>query len=213
VRESRQRIVTAQDAERRRLERDIHDGLQQQVVALMAKIRLARNQAARNSRTTPVTLSELQEDAEHLLDDLRELAQGIHPAILTDGGFIEAVRARAARLPMKVTIDADRAIRHARYPQEIEGTAYFFVCEGLTNTLKHAAAERATICISAGDGELEVEVADDGRGFDPARVSRSGLRGLKDRIEAIGGTFRIVAQPGSGTRLIASLPVRDRQHG
>jgi signal transduction histidine kinase len=203
--ESRLRIVAAQDVERRRLERDIHDGVQQHVVALMAKVQLARNQVRRQSHLSADTLEEVQADAGRLLDELRELASGIHPVVLTDGGVWAAVRFRADRLPIKVVLDADPATRTRRYPEPVEAAGYFIACEALANVLKHATASRATVSISSGDGSLTIRVTDDGRGFDPSTVVRSGLRGLQDRVEALGGRLEVTSSR-AGTTLSASLP-------
>ncbi len=191
--ESRLRIVAAQDAERRRLERDIHDGVQQHVVALMAKVQLARNQVHRRSPLSTETLDEVQDDAGRLLDELRELASGIHP------------RFRADRLPITVVLDTGPATRTRRYPERIEAAGYFIACEALANVLKHAAASRATVRILSGESSLTITVADDGRGFDPSTAVRSGLRGLQDRVEALGGELEVTSS-GSGTTLSASLP-------
>jgi signal transduction histidine kinase len=204
--ESRRRIVAAQDAERRRLERDIHDGVQQQVVALMAKLRLARNQAGRHSELAAATLDEVQADAGRLLDELRDLASGIHPVLLTDGGIVAALRARADRLPIKVAINATSDVRDLRYPEAVEAAGYFIACESLANVLKHARASRATVSIEAEDHTLKVSVTDDGRGFDLGAVKPSGLRGLEDRVEALGGRLQVSSRPGHGTTVSASLP-------
>jgi signal transduction histidine kinase len=204
--ESRRRIVAAQDAERRRLERDIHDGVQQQVVALMAKLRLARNQAGRHSELAAATLDEVQADAGRLLDELRDLASGIHPVLLTDGGIVAALRARADRLPIKVAINATSDVRDLRYPEAVEAAGYFIACESLANVLKHAGASRATVSIEAEDHTLKVSVTDDGRGFDLGAVKPSGLRGLEDRVEALGGRLQVSSRPGHGTTVSASLP-------
>jgi signal transduction histidine kinase len=204
--ESRLRIVSAQDLERRRLERDIHDGVQQHVVALMAKLQLARNQVHRKSSLSSETLEDVQADAGRLLDELRELASGIHPTVLTDGGVVAAVRFRADRLPIKVVLDADPASRTRRYPEPIEAAGYFIACEALANVLKHAGASRATVSISAVNGTLTIRVADNGRGFDPSTAVRSGLRGLQDRVEALGGRLEVTSASGAGTTISASLP-------
>lgn len=204
--ESRLRIVAAQDAERRRLERDIHDGVQQHVVALMAKLQLARNQIGRHSDRSAATLAEAQSDAGRLVDELRELAGGIHPTVLTDGGVFAAVRFRADRLPIKVVLDADPAIRAMRYPERVEAAGYFIACEALANVLKHAGASRATVSIGSESGALTIKVADDGSGFDPATAVRSGLRGLQDRVDALGGRLQVISSRGAGTTLSASLP-------
>jgi signal transduction histidine kinase len=208
---SRTRLVQAGEEERRRIERNIHDGVQQELVALMAKIRLARNQITRDPQKVERTLAELQEDTRQALDDLRELAHGIHPPLLSDRGLLEAIEARIARLPMGVTIETDGVGRGDRYAEEIEGAAYFFVCEGLANVLKHAAAGHIVVHLSLTPGCLKIEVNDNGRGFDAGAVVPSGLRGLSDRIEALGGDLRVVSQPASGTTLVASLPLQERR--
>jgi signal transduction histidine kinase len=209
---SRTRIVQAEEAGRRRIERDIHDGVQQELVALLAKARLARNQLARDPNLAAATLAELQGDVRQALADLRELAHGIHPPVLSDRGLLEAIEAQTARLPVPVRIDADGLGRGTRYPAEIEGAAYFLICEGLANALKHAAATRLEVRLAALPTGLRLEVADDGRGFEPARVAGSRLRGLADRVEALGGQLEIVSRPAGGTRLIALLPARELVH-
>jgi signal transduction histidine kinase len=206
---SRTRIVQAEEAGRRRIERDIHDGVQQELVALLAKARLARNQLARDPGLAAATLAELQGDVRQTLEDLRELAHGIHPPVLSDRGLLEAIEAQTARLPVPVHVDADGVGRGTRYAAEIEGAAYFLVCEGLANALKHAAATRVEVRLAALPDGLRVEVADDGRGFEPAGAVGSGLRGLADRVEALGGQLEIVSRPAGGTRLIALLPAHE----
>jgi len=208
LRASRRRLVAAQDAERRRLERDLHDGLQQELVAILAKLHIARNQVGSGPASAKATLDELQQEVRQALKDLRELAHGIHPPILSDRGLVKAIEARAGSLPMEVRVTAEDGLDSARYSEEVEGTAYFFVCEGLANVMKHASAREATVRLSSANGALQLEVIDDGRGFDPTQISRSGLSGLKDRIEAVGGTLSIVSRPEDGTRLTAVLPAR-----
>lgn len=204
---SRSRIVAAQDVARRRIERDIHDGVQQQLVALMTTLRLARNRLGRDPATVGAMLAEAQEEARRTLDELRELAHGIHPPVLSDRGIVAAVEARAARLPVGVAVEADGVLRETRYADEIEAAAYFLVSEGLANVLKHAGAGRIEVRLTD-DGELlRVEVVDDGVGFGPAAAHGSGIVGLRDRIEAVGGRLHIRSRPGAGTRLSAELPV------
>jgi signal transduction histidine kinase len=202
---SRTRLVQAEEAERRRLERDLHDGIQQDLVVLIAKARLARNQVARDPTLAGETLAELQGSAQHALEDLRALARGIHPAVLSSRGLVEAVAAMAARMPVGVQVDADSSVNEVRFAPEIEGAAYFVVAEGLANVLKHSGATEATVAIRAEDSWLRVTITDDGRGFEPGAVRESGLRGLRDRVEALGGHVAIDSQ-GPGTRLKASLP-------
>ncbi|HEY3260989.1 MAG TPA: sensor histidine kinase [Pseudonocardiaceae bacterium] len=208
---SRARIVAAQDTERRRIERDIHDGVQQHVVALITKIRLARNALQRSERPADTVLAEVQADATELLADLRELAHGIHPPVLSDRGLVEAIETRADRLPIAVEVLAAPALRERRFGEEVEGAAYFVVCEALTNVVKHAAASTAVVELAATNGHLSILVRDDGTGAGAAAGSiyanGHGLTNLRDRVEALGGSLRIDGNPGTGTQLTAELPV------
>lgn len=208
---SRTRIVAAQDAERRRIERNLHDGAQQELAALMAKLRLARNQLRDNPTGAEATLTELQDDARLVLSGLRELAQGIHPSILTDKGFVEAIEARTARLPLDVTIDATGVIRATRWTEETEATAYFVVSEALANVLKHANARSATVKVVVDGNQLCLAVTDDGIGFHPEGTGGTGLANLADRVAAAGGTLRVRSEPGHGCTVAASLPIRVRE--
>jgi signal transduction histidine kinase len=204
---SRARIVAAQDAERRRIERNIHDGVQQEVVALMMKLRLARNQIGRGERTAEDALAELQVDVRELLVDLRELAHGIHPPVLSDGGLVAAVEARTARLPFDVRITVPSDLRGRRFAEDVEGAAYFVVCEALTNAVKHSGATGTEVELTTTPGRLSVLVRDDGAGFAQADLPGTGLTNLRDRVEALGGRFRVETEPGKGTTVIADLPV------
>ncbi len=208
---SRERLVQAQDAERRRIERNIHDGVQQELVVLIAKLRLARNQLSRDRARAEETLAELQVEAALALADLRELAQGIHPSVLSDAGLVEAVEARAARLPLDVSIRTDASVRARRYDDEIEGAAYFVVSESLANALKHASARRVDVRLREEGDRLVIEVADDGTGFDAEAVEPRGLANLADRLAALGGAVRTETQPGAGTTVCAELPVETRE--
>ncbi|ONI79705.1 hypothetical protein ALI144C_23370 [Actinosynnema sp. ALI-1.44] len=205
---SRSRIVAAQDTERRRIERNIHDGAQQHVVALIMKLRLARNQLARGDRSADNVLDELQHDARELLTDLRELAHGIHPPVLSDQGLVAAVQARADRMPLEVHVHAEPALYDQRLGTEIEGAAYFVICEALTNVVKHAEAATAHIDLSTQDGKVAVRVRDDGVGLGPDGSGGNGLTNLRDRVEALGGRVRVDSVPGAGTRVCAELPVQ-----
>jgi signal transduction histidine kinase len=200
------RVVNAAESERRRIERNIHDGAQQELVALVAKLGMARSAAAKG-RLSAGAIDDLRLDARQILSDLRELSQGIHPSVLSDGGILEAVEDRCARLPIAVTIESSEGVRALRFDDNIEGAAYFFVTESLANVLKHADATRATISVACEGDRLELGVVDDGRGFDPAWARDGGLAGLRDRILALGGTFVVASRPGRGTRITASLPV------
>ena len=204
---SRARLVHAEEVGRRRLERDLHDGVQQELVGVLARLGLARNQLRRDRDLAETTLREAQVDAQRALEGLQELARGIHPAILTDRGLVEAVEERATRMTVPVEIHANGLGHGARYPLELEGAAYFFVSEGLANVLKYASATRVHVRFHTEPGQLVVDVQDDGRGFDPASVKKSGLRGLEDRISALGGRVEVVSRPGHGTELRAYLPM------
>jgi signal transduction histidine kinase len=204
---SRARIVAAQDAERRRIERDLHDGVQQHVVVLIAKLRLGRNQVGRGERAADDVLAELQADGRDLLADLRELAHGIHPPVLTDRGLVAAVEARADRLPVPVDVRAVDGLRDRRFDPDVEGAAYFVVCEALTNVVKHARASTADVELSAEDGRLSVLVRDDGAGARANGNAGRGLTNLRDRVEALGGRLEVESSVGAGTRVRAELPV------
>ena len=208
---SRERLVEAEERGRRRLERDIHDGVQQELVALLARIELARLQLARDPSLVDATLTDLHSEARQALADLRDLASGIHPSVLSDRGILEAIESRAARLPIGVTIEADPGLRDTRFSETAEGAVFFTVSEALTNVLKHSGAERAVVVLTREPGDvLRVEVRDDGHGFDAAAPAHgSGLGGLADRIDALGGTLEIESG-AAGTRLVARLPAVER---
>ena len=210
--QSRMRLVQAQVAERRRIERDIHDGAQQGIVSLIARARLARAQLESNPAAES-TLVALQADAERVLADLRELVGGIHPAVLSDRGLVDAIEERAERLPVPVAVDADAAVRGNRYPDEIESAAFFLVSEAVANALKHASPRRLAIRLGEREGWLSVEVRDDGSGFDATKATGSGLRGVADRIEAVRGRFWVDTGVGRGTVVGALLPAGEVPHG
>ena len=200
------RIVHAQEAERRRLERNIHDGAQQELVALVAKLGLARAKT-KSGTLDEATLIELQRDAGTILKDLRELAQGIHPSVLTDGGLVEAVEDRCSRLPLDVVVKTSPGLRSHRFEDDVEGAAYFFVTEGLTNVLKHAEATEARVELHRSNGDLELSVIDNGDGFDPVAVRWNGLSGLTDRFTALAGNVTLEAGSSRGTVLQGRIPI------
>ena len=207
---SRARLVQAEELERRRLERDLHDGVQQELVGVLARLGLARNQLRRDRDLAESTLREAQVDAQRALEGLQELARGIHPAILTDRGLVEAVEERATRMPVPVEVHANGLGGGARFPLEMEGAAYFFVSEGLANIVKYASATRVFRPLShRARPACGSRSQDDGRGFDPVAIKKSGLRGLEDRISALGGRVEVVSRPGQGTELRAFLPVQE----
>jgi signal transduction histidine kinase len=212
---SRSRLVQAEEAGRRRLERDIHDGVQQELVAVLARLGLARNQLRRDKGLAEATLVEVQADGRRALESLQELVRGIYPPLLTDRGLVEAVEERVARLPIPAQVSSDGLPRGTRFAPDVEGGAYFFVSEALGNVLKHARATNATVRLTTGADTLTIEVCDDGRGFlcPPDNAVRgSGLQGLRDRIEALGGRMEISSNPGSGSALRAWLPTGGVQH-
>jgi signal transduction histidine kinase len=200
------RIVNAAEAERRRIERNIHDGAQQELVALVARLGISRAHAE-NGGVSPEELASLQDEARDILTDLRELAQGIHPSVLSDGGILEAVEDRCSRLPVEVDLQASPSLRRQRFTDEVEGAAYFFVSESLANVLKHSGATRVEVSLSKDEDRLVLCVGDDGCGFDSSAVAQHGMVGLRDRVSALGGTVQCVSRPGSGTLVRASLPV------
>ena len=208
---SRSRLVAAQDQERQRLERDLHDGVQQDIVSLLARLGLARAQLRRDPAAAETTLDELQAQTGQVLRDLRQLVQGIHPSVLTDHGLLEALEARLGQLPIGVQIHADRSLRGARFATDIEAAAYFFVSEGLTNAMKHAAPTLVSVRVAVEHDRLVIDVHDDGAGFVvPRGVQGSGLTGLRDRIEAVGGTMQVRSSPGAGCHLQALVPLSHR---
>ena len=202
VRASRTRIVAAGDAERRRLERDLHDGAQQRLVSLTLALRIARAKLGNDlDPSAALSLDQASEDARAALVELRQLARGIHPQILTEAGLGAAIENLASRSPILVSVE----IPADRFSSAIEGAAYFTVSEALTNIAKYARATRASVRAGVRDGRLSLEIVDDGiGGADPALGS--GLRGLVDRLAAINGTLEIVSPAGGGTRLVAHIP-------
>jgi signal transduction histidine kinase len=206
---SRVRLIAAQDAERRRIERDLHDGIQQEVVALIAGLRLARNRLSRD-QLTGEELTELQDQAREMLRDLRELAHGIHPPVLTDNGLVAALESRVSRFPLTVEIVADDGLRDERFSEDVEGTAYFLACESLTNVAKHAGTDGARVRLSRFYNLLCLAVDDSGRGFQPNGARSGGLANIRDRVEALHGRLTIESQVGTGTSIRAELPLSPR---
>jgi signal transduction histidine kinase len=205
LRASRQRLVGAQDEERRRLERNLHDGAQQHLVAIKVKLGLVEMLAARDPDKARATLVQLRDDADEALETLRDLARGIYPPLLADRGLPTALQAQARKATLPVTIEADGI---GRYSQDTEAALYFCILEALQNIQKYAQASRAVVRLREDGDKLSVEVADDGRGFDVASTSRgNGLTNMEDHLDALGGTLHIVSSPGSGTTLRVILPV------
>ncbi|HWM09055.1 MAG TPA: sensor domain-containing protein [Solirubrobacteraceae bacterium] len=204
LRHSRRRIVEAADDARRQIERDLHDGAQQQLVSLALDLRLLRARLKHEPELAD-TVQELADKLADALAELRELARGIHPAVLSDHGLAPAIHVLVERAPIKVDCDLQF---EDRLPAPIEAAAYFVVAEGLTNVVKYANASRATVSVHRRPGAVEVSVADDGVGG--ARIDAgSGLRGLSDRLAALEGRIELESPLGEGTRLSAWIPTRN----
>jgi signal transduction histidine kinase len=204
---SRARIVEAQDEERRRIERDIHDGVQQELASLIGKLRLAINQIAVSPTDAAATIAATQDDVRRTLADVRAIAQGIHPAILDDQGVVRAIAARAKRLPLEVSVDADPDLTSRRFDRTIEGAAYFVASEALANIVKHAEATVVTVALALDGDRLTIRVTDDGRGLGDDVVRGSGLTNMADRAAALGGRVTVEANPTGGTTVMAELPL------
>jgi signal transduction histidine kinase len=203
LRASRARIVEAADAARRKIERDLHDGAQQRLVALGLEVRIARARIAKDPEFAGPFLDRLGEELAEASAELRELARGIHPAVLTERGLAPAIAALAGRAPVPVEI---LDVPADRLPPAAEATAYFTVSEALTNVAKYARATHATVRLANEDDALVVEVRDDGVGGARAGTG-SGLSGLADRIGACEGSLSVTSPPGEGTLVRAVLPL------
>src|SRR5687767_4091670 len=195
LRASRARVVEAADAARRKIERDLHDGAQQRLIALGLDVRLARSRIDAEPESAGPFLDKLLDELTAASTELRELARGIHPAVLTDRGLAPAVAALAARAPVPVEIVE---LPDDRSPTAAEAAAYFTVAEALTNIAKYAHATQATVRVAKQEGALVVEVRDDGVGGARAGTG-SGLSGLADRVEAVDGSLDVISPPGEGT--------------
>ena len=201
LRVSRARMLKAADDERRRVARDLHDGAQQRLVHTVVTLRLAQLRLRQGSDGVRALVDEALEHAEQATSELRELAHGILPAVLTRGGLKAGVSALASR--MQVPVDTD--VTPERFPEPVEATAYFVLAEALTNVAKHARAGRAAIVVTSGEGRLELQVRDDGVGG--ATEDGSGLLGMRDRLAALDGRLRIESPPGGGTLVAATIPI------
>jgi signal transduction histidine kinase len=205
LRDSRRRIVSAQDERARRLERDIHDGVQQQLVALQMKQRLAEGFTETDPARARAMLSQLQAETATALEDLRNLARGIYPPLLADKGLSAALEAQARKAPVPVSVDGDSV---GRYAQEVEAAVYFCALEALNNVAKYAEAKSVTVSLLQSNGTLSFTVTDDGRGFDPNAIrGGTGLQGMADRLDAIGGELELMSAPGRGTTVGGRVPV------
>ena len=208
LRASRQRLVSAQDVERRRLERNLHDGAQQHLVALKVKLGLAEMLLTRDPAKASATLEQLKGDADEALETLRDLARGIYPPLLADRGLVVALESQARKATVPVRVEAEGV---ERYAQDVEATVYFCVLEALQNVQKYAQASEVVVRVSASADTLSFAVSDDGAGFDAATVRKgAGLTNMSDRIDAIGGSLEVTSTPGHGTTVRGAIDITAR---
>jgi signal transduction histidine kinase len=205
LRASRQRLVAAQDDERRRLERNLHDGAQQNLVAIKVKLGLAEMLSAKDPEKARQLISALKADTDEALETLRDLARGIYPPLLADRGLVAALESQARKATLPVTVEGNGV---GRYPQEIEAAVYFCVLEALQNVQKYADAGTAEVKLSDIGGQFQFEVYDDGAGFDhTSAVKGAGLTNMGDRLDALGGDLTITSQAGRFTKVSGSIPL------
>jgi signal transduction histidine kinase len=206
LRTSRQRLVQAQDEERRRLERNLHDGAQQHLVALKVKLGLVETLSAKDPAKANAMLEQLKSDTDDALETLRDLARGIYPPLLADKGLGTALAAHARKATVPVTVEADGI---GRYSPDVEATVYFCVLEALQNVQKYAGASRAIVRLRKEAGMLRFVVEDDGHGFDPSTAKKgAGLTNMADRLDAAGGSLDVASNPGGGTKVRGTLPLQ-----
>ncbi len=205
LRLSRERLIETQDAERRRLERDIHDGAQQHLVALAVNLRLAETVAAKSPERAAKVLEAQSEAAREAIDTLTQLSRGIYPRLLADEGMVQALRAALAISPIPVRVEA---VDVPRLPSAIEAALYFCCMEAVQNAAKHSLASRVTVTIGTQDGSVRMTVDDDGEGFDVSYAEPgAGLTNMRDRIDAAGGQLQMTSTPGVGTRVDVHVPL------
>ena len=203
---SRARMVATEDRTRRRIERDLHDGAQQRLVTLALELRAAMGAVPAGSRELQGQLAHLEDGLRDVLDELREISRGVHPAVLSEGGIEPALKALARRSPLPVDL---RLGAIGRLPAAVEVAAYYAVCEALSNTIKHASASGARVLVQARNGSLWLAVSDDGVGG-VDRAKGSGIVGLTDRVEALGGRILVTSPRGKGTSILVELPIDGR---
>jgi signal transduction histidine kinase len=206
LRDARARIIAAADAERRRIERDLHDGAQQRLVALSLTLGMAESRLAADPAAAAPLIAQAREEASLAVQELRELASGIHPALLSDRGLGPALEALAARAPVPTAVDGVPA---DRLPPPVEAAAYFVTAEALTNVAKYANASSAGVRLDVEHGRLRLTVHDNGDGGADLDAGR-GLRGLRDRVEALDGYLDVHSPPGQGTTITADIPLEPR---
>jgi signal transduction histidine kinase len=204
LRASRQRLVAAQDEERRRIERNLHDGVQQQLVALNVQLGLLARVAGTNPTKAAELATSLQGRAAEAMEDLRDLARGIYPPLLADKGLAAALEAQTRKAAVPTTVSADGI---GRYHHDVESAVYFCCLEALNNVAKYANASGAAIGLAHDEDRLRFEIRDDGEGFDTASEARgTGLQGMADRLDAIGGALTVTSTPGAGTSVVGRVP-------
>jgi signal transduction histidine kinase len=204
LRDARARIIAAADAERRRIERDLHDGAQQRMVSLAVKLGIAQAKVGSDAEEAARLIAEAREEAQLAVKELRELARGIHPALLSDRGLGPALEALAARAPVPVEVSG---VPEEPLPRSVEAAVYFVTAEALTNVAKYAHAEGAWVGLSLEGDCVRLEIRDDGVGGADSSVG-GGVAGLCDRVEALDGALTIESPPGGGTTVIAEIPLR-----
>jgi signal transduction histidine kinase len=202
LRDQRQRIIAAADAERQRIERDLHDGAQQRLVAVAITLGLAESRLASDPDSAAQLIAQAREEAQLAVKELRELAHGIHPALLSERGLGPALDALAARAPVPVQVSG---VPEARLRPPVEAAVYYVTAEALTNVAKYAHASAAFVHLSVDDDRLRLQVGDDGRGG--AEPTGTGLRGLCDRVDALDGSFEVESPPGAGTTVTVEIPL------
>jgi signal transduction histidine kinase len=205
LRASRQRLVAAQDEERRKIERNLHDGAQQQLISLAIKVNLAQSLAEKDGAKTAAMLVDVKTELQDSVETLRDLARGIYPPLLADQGLAIALDAQAKKAALPTTVGATGL---GRYTQEIEAAVYFCTLEALQNVAKYANATHAQVHLTANDGHLEFEITDDGAGFDTSSTNYgTGMQGMADRLDAIGGTLTVSSELGRGTTVTGRIAV------
>lgn len=203
LRASRQRLVAAQDEERRRIERNIHDGAQQELVALAVKLRLADALIGKDEEKAHAMLAELQGETNGALENLRDLARGVYPPLLADKGLVAALEGQARKSVVPVSVEAGEV---GRFSQDVEAAVYFCTLEALQNVAKYAGASAVHVRLLATNGTLGFEVEDDGLGFEPSEALGSGLTNMRDRLDALGGALEVRSSPGGGTTISGRIP-------
>jgi signal transduction histidine kinase len=211
LRASRQRIVAAQDAERRRIERNLHDGAQQYVVAISVNLKVLEELIESDVASARAILAEVQDQATEALATLRDLARGIYPPALADHGIAAALEAHIVKSRQKSVFEVDSGLAAQRFPPAVEAAVYFCVLEALQNCSKHAPDASVHVRLRVESDDLVCTIADDGPGFDPLQASTgTGLQGMADRLAAEGGSLRVEATPGRGATIVARLPAHSR---